>query len=175
MTNSALESLLAELKPYLRPTMLAVAAIVWLATLNSPWGFLAALHYVALAMFLGVLVFWFSGLSHRPEIVRAAGMAGVALALLVYSLNETYTVSWEDRDQTQYVDRRRRWGGAVEYRTFRRAVVDELGWTEGPMVQGLRHGRWERHEERPPKTDYHWYWEGKAVSQQDWQRLNESQ
>lgn len=160
----------AELKKLWRPLLLACAALAWLATRHSPSSFAALLHYLALGTIGCLLIFWVANLSPRRGMVLRVGLGGLALAILAYVWGDTYIRRWEDRGSTKYVDRQRRLGGTIEYRRVQRVADEGLGWSEGPMQEGQPHGRWERHETRPPKTESIWYWMGKQVSEEEWQR-----
>lgn len=163
---------IAELKKLWRPLILACAALAWLATWHSPSSLAALIHYLALLTIGSVLVFWLARLSPRRSLLLGVGLSGVALAIFTYAWGDTYTRRWEDRASTKYVDRHSRLGGAIEYRRVQRVSDEGLGWNEGPMVDGQPHGRWERHETRPPKTDAIWYWKGKQVSEAEWKQHN---
>ena len=175
MSDLSTHLALAELKRLWRPLVLVCAGLAWLATRHSPSTLAALIHYVSLATIGCVLVFWLAGRSLRRTVVLSAGLAGLALVILAYAWGDTYTRRWQDRGSTKYMDRQRRLGGAIEYRRVQRVSDEGLAWSEGPMLEGQPHGRWERHETRPPKTEFIWYWMNKQVSEAEWKRNNAEQ
>ncbi|MCE9556147.1 MAG: hypothetical protein K8T91_22590 [Planctomycetes bacterium] len=168
MSELSAHPAVAELKTLWRPLLLACAALAWLATRHSPSTLAALVHYLALATIGCLLVFWVASLSQRRAMVLSVGLGSLALVILAYAWGDTYVRRWEDRGSTIYLDRQRRLGGAIVYRKVQRVADEGLGWSEGPMRDGQPHGRWERHETRPPKTEFMWYWMGQQVSEEKW-------
>jgi hypothetical protein len=161
----------AELRRLWRPLAMLIAIAAWFSTWQASSALAAVIHYGALLALGAIFIFWLAGTSPRRNLVLAVGVAGCAMVLMTYLWRDTYIVRWEDRDGSKYVDTRRRLGGAVEYRRAVRRADEGLAWSEGPMQQGEPHGHWLRHETRPPRTVSLWFWQGKPVSEAEWQKL----
>jgi len=158
-----------ELRRLWRPLVLAVALAAWFSTRHAPSALAAVAHYGAILVLGAVLIFWLASLSHRRNLVLGVGLAALAAVLLVYLWRDTCVVRWEDRNGNRYVDTQRRLGGTVQYRRVERVADEGLAWSEGPMQDGEPHGRWLRHETRPPKIVPLWYWQGNPVSEAEWE------
>jgi len=163
----------AELRRLWRPAAIAVAIIAWFSTWQAPSVLAAVIHYGALLALGSVLIFWLAGAHPRRKLVLAVGVAGLGAVLITYLWRDTYIVRWEDRNGDKNVDTQRRLGGAVEFRRVERLADEGLAWSEGPMRNGQPHGRWLRHETRPPRIVNIWYWEGKPVSESEWKERSE--